>query len=214
MLRIHHLALSRSDRIVWLAEELGIPYELVTHLRDPESFRAPPSLFAVTPLGKAPAIEDDGNTVIESALICDYLVEQYGNGRLRPAAGTAERRAHDYWMHCSESTLMVPVLLGLLTTLTQSEAPALRAFAAAEYKTMFDHVERTLDGRDYLAGDALTVADVMTYYTLAMAAGTAIPMPTHAPLADYPRIRAYLARIEQRPAWKKAAALCAPPAAA
>jgi glutathione S-transferase len=210
MLKIHHLVLSRSERIVWLAEELGISYQLVRHLRDPQTFRAPPSLRAVTPLAKAPVIEDDGLVVEETSVICEHLIERHGGGRLRPAAGTSERRRYDYWMAAAESTLMYPPLIDLLLGLTQSEAPGLMAFATGEYQTMFAHVDRELGDREFLVGDMLTAADVVVYYTLAMAAGTAIPFPTHAPMADHPRIAAYLKRLEQRPAFQRAARACAP----
>jgi glutathione S-transferase len=209
VLKIHHLVLSRSDRIVWLAEELGIPYELVTHQRDPQTFRAPDSLRAITELAKAPVIQDGGTTVLESAVICDYLLDRYGNGRLRPAAGTVERLNYDYWMHSAESTLMYPVLIDVLAGMTQSNAPGLLAFAAGEYTTMFGYLERTLVG-DYILPGGFSAADVMVYYTLALASGAAIPaMQSHAPMADYPRIRAWMARLEARPAFQKAKKLCA-----
>ena len=209
MLKIHHLVLSRSERIVWLAEEMGIPYELVRHLRDPATFRAPPSLRAVTPLAKAPVIEDDGTVVEESSVICNYLLDRHGDHGLRPPAGTAARRQYDYWMACAESTLMYPVLIDLLSVLTQSDAPGLQAFAMGEYQTMLEHVERSLAATDYLVDNRFSAADVMVYYTLAMAAGTAIPFPTHAPMDRFPLIRAYLARLEQRPAWQRTAKACA-----
>lgn len=209
MLKIHHLVLSRSERIVWLAEEMGLRYELVRHLRDPQTFRAPPSLRAVTPLAKAPVIEDDGIVVEESSVICDYLLDRHGDHGLRPAPGSAARRAYDYWMASAESTLMYPVLIDLLSVLTQSDAPGLQAFAMGEYDTMLAHVERTLADGDYLVDNRFSAADVMVYYTLAMAAGTAIPFPTHAPLDRHPQVRAYLARLEQRPAWQRTAKACA-----
>ncbi len=209
MLKIHHLVASRSDRIVWLAEELEVPYELVRHLRDPQTFRAPDSLRAITPLAKAPVIEDQGQVIAESAVICDYLLDQYGQGRLRPSAGTPGRLEYASWMAAAESTLMYPVLIDVLSTMTQSDAPGLLGFALGEYKTMFDHVERNLAKHHYIAGDSFTAADVMVYYTIALGAGTAIPMPTRAPLADYPLIRDYLARLEARPAWQKSHKLCA-----
>lgn len=209
MLKIHHLVASRSDRIVWLAEELEIPYELVRHLRDPQTFRAPDSLRAITPLAKAPVIEEQGVVIAESAVICDYLLDQYGQGRLRPSAGTPARLDYAYWMAASESTLMYPVLMDLIATMTQSDAPGLIGFAMGEYKTMFDHVEQTLAKHNFIAGDSFTAADIMVYYTIALGAGTAIPMPTRAPMADYPLIRDYLARLEARPALQKALKLCA-----
>lgn len=209
MLKIHHLVASRSERIVWLAEELGVPYELVRHLRDPETFRAPPSLRAITPLAKAPVIEDGGQVIAESAVICDYLLDQYGQGRLRPSAGTPARLEYAYWMAAAESTLMYPVLIDVLSTMTQSDAAGLLGFAMGEYMTMFEHVERNLAKHHFIAGDSLTAADVMVYWTLAMAAGTALPIPSRAPMADYPLIRDYLARLEARPALQKALKLCA-----
>lgn len=210
MLKIHHLVLSRSDRIVWLAEELGIPYELVVHQRNPETFRAPESLRAITELAKAPVIQDGGTTVLESAVICDYILDHYGNGRLRPAAGTPERLLYDYWMHCAESTLMYPVLIDVLAGMTQSDAPGLLGFAAGEYATMFGHVERSLGGHDYLLASGFSAADVMVYWTIALGSGAAIPlMKSHAPMDSFPRIRAYLARCEARPAFQKAKKLCA-----
>ncbi len=209
MLKIHHLVLSRSDRIVWLAEELGLPYEIVRHTRDAQTFRAPESLRAVMPLAKAPLIQDGELTIAESAVICDYILDQYGNGRLRPAAGTYERLQYCYWMHCSESTLMYPVLIDALLAMTKSDAPGLAAFAMGEYHTMFGYLEQTLHGHDYILGKDFSAADVMLYYSLALGAGVAIPgVNTHAPLNEYPRIQAYLKRLQQRPAFQKAAQLC------
>lgn len=209
MLKIHHLVLSRSDRIVWLAEELGLSYELVTHHRDPQTFRAPDSLRAITELAKAPVIQDGGITVLESAVICDYLIDRYGNGRLRPVAGTPERLQYDYWMHSAESTLMYPVLIDVLAGMTKDNAPGLLGFAAGEYATMFGYLEKTLAG-DYILSGGFSAADVMVYYTLALASGVAIPaMPSHAPMADYPRINAWMKRLEARPAFQKAQKLCA-----
>lgn len=210
MLKIHHLVPSRSDRIVWLAEELGIPYELVRHTRDPQTFRATESLFRISPLGKAPVIEDDGKTIEESALIVDSVLDRYGQGRLRPAEGTQERLDYDYWMHCSESTLMFPVLLDVLMGLTQTDAPGLAGFMQGEYATMFAHVDRALAKHDFIVSNELTGADVMLYYTLALGTGRAIPLfQTHSPIADHPRIAAYMDRLEQRPAFQKAKKLCA-----
>lgn len=210
MLKIHHLVLSRSDRIVWLAEELAIPYELVRHTRDPQTFRAGDSLRAVMPLGKAPVIQDGDVTVAESAVIIDYILDRYGNGRLRPPAGTPEYLAYRYWMHCAEATLMYPVLIDVLCALTQANAPGLDGFVAGEYATMFGYVDQTLRKQPYIVSSEFTAADIMVYYTLALGAGRAIAnFQPHAPMAEHPRIGEYLDRLEQRPAWKKAAKLCA-----
>lgn len=210
MLRIHHLVLSRSDRIVWLAEELGVPYELVKHHRDGTTFRAPPSLWAVSPMGKAPAIEDDGHTICESGAVIEYMLDKYGNGRLRPKPGTDEFFAYREWLHAAESTLMVPILTDLLCTLTQSNAPALKAFYDGEYETLFKYLDSTLAKKPYVAGQELTGADINVAYSLQLADGSAIPvMKAGAPVQRFPNILAYLERVSARPAFLRAKAACA-----
>ena len=209
MLKIHHLVLSRSDRIVWLAEELGLKYELIRHTRDAATFRSPDSLWKVSPMGKAPVIQDGDITIAESGAIVEYLIDSYGKGRLRPAAGTPDYRAYVHWMHAAESTLMVPVLLEALCTLTQTDSPGLKGFAEGEYKTVFEYLNRTLEKSAYVAGGELTGADIMVVYSLHLSNGRAIPMMTgHPPLDRCPAIVAYLKRIEARPAFQKAEALC------
>ncbi|MGQ0699099.1 MAG: glutathione S-transferase family protein [Panacagrimonas sp.] len=209
MLKIHHLVLSRSDRIVWLAEELGVPYELVRHIRRPENFRAPDSLWAVHPMGKAPVIEDDGQTIFESGAIVEYMIDRYGKGRLKPAAGTPEYMAYLHWMHAAESTLMVPVLMDVLLLLTQSDAPAMRGFCEGEYATVFKFLDDTLARTPFVAGSELTGADIMVAYSLQLGDGTAIPIMKGAAPTHLPNIAAYLARISARPAYRKARELCA-----
>lgn len=210
MLKIHHLVLSRSDRIVWLAEELGVPYELVRHTRDPQTFRAPPSLWAVSPMGKAPTIEDDGRTIAESGAIIEYLLDKYGKGRLRPAPGTDAFFAYREWLHAAESTLMVPILTDVLCVLTQTQAPGLKAFYDGEYETLFKYLDATLAKHDFVAGKELTGADINVAYSLQLADGSAIPtMKGTAPVERFPNIVAYLKRIAARPAYQKARAVCA-----
>lgn len=209
MLKIHHLVLSRSDRIVWLAEELGIKYELVRHERHPETFRSPDSLWAVAPMGKAPAIQDGDVTLGESGAIIEYILDTYGPGGLRPPLGTPQYRAYQQWMHAAESTLMLPVVLEALCTLTQTDAPALKGFSDGEYQTVFSYLNETLTKSDYVAGQAFTGADIMVTYSLHLATGKAIPIMTgHPPLDKCPAIVAYLARVEARPAFKRAVELC------
>lgn len=209
MLKIHHLVLSRSDRIVWLAEELGIKYELVRHVRDPQTFRAPDTLWQVAPMGKAPAIQDGDITLGESGAIVEYLLDTYGQNRLRPAKGTAEYRAYQQWMHAAESTLMVPVLLEVLCTLTQTDSPALKGFSEGEYQTVFSYLNQALEKSPYVAGSDFTGADIMVAYSLHLANGKAIPMMAgHPPLDRCPAIVAYLQRIEARPAFKRAVEVC------
>src|SRR5258705_11283660 len=114
MLTVHHLENSRSQRVLWLLEELGIPYEVKRCARNPETMLAPPELRAVHPLGKSPVVTDEGRTVAESGAIIEYLVERYGNGRLIPPSGTPERLRYTYWMHYAEGSAMPPLLLKLV----------------------------------------------------------------------------------------------------
>lgn len=209
MLKIHHLGLSRSDRIIWLAEELGLPYELVRHQRDPQTFRSPPSLKAVSPMGKAPCIEDGAVTLAESGAIAEYLLERYGNGRLRPRSDAPEYPAYLHWLHAAEATLMLPFLLDMLGTMMQAGSPLLQVFIDGEYATVLGYLERTVAAHDYVAGGDFTAADIMVSYDLQLANGSAIPMmKSSAPFERYPAIRAYLARLEARPAFRKTVELC------
>src|SRR6476469_8427033 len=114
MLTVHHLNNSRSQRVLWLLEELGVEYEVKRYERDPKTMLAPPSLRAVHPLGKSPVITEDGVTIAESGAIVEYLVERHGSGRLVPPAGTPERLRYTYWLHYAEGSLMPPLLLKLV----------------------------------------------------------------------------------------------------
>ena len=114
MIRVHHLNNSRSQRILWLLEELGVPYEVVRYQRDAKTMLAPPELRAVHPLGKSPVITDDEITVAESGAIIEYLIERYGQGRLQPSAGTPARLRYTYWLHFAEGSAMPPLLLKLV----------------------------------------------------------------------------------------------------
>src|SRR6476646_5309500 len=114
MITVHHLNNSRSQRILWLLEELGLPYEIKRYQRDAQTMLAPPELLKVHPLGKSPVITDGDTTVAESGAIIEYLLERYGNGRLVPAAGTPERLRYRYWLHFAEGTAMSPLLMKLV----------------------------------------------------------------------------------------------------
>src|SRR5689334_16989378 len=116
MIIVHHLNNSRSQRVLWLLEELELPYEIKRYQRDPNTMLAPPELRAVHPLGKSPVISDGGQTLAESGAIIEYLVEKYGNGRLAPAIGTSERLRYRYWMHYAEGSAMPPLLMKLVFT--------------------------------------------------------------------------------------------------
>ena len=124
MLTVHHLNNSRSQRVLWLLEELGVPYEIVRYQRQPD-MRAPKELRAIHPLGKSPVITDNGNTVAESGAIIEYVVSAYGEGRLIPPPNTPERLRYTYWLHYAEGSAMPPLLMKLLFTLMPKRAPAL-----------------------------------------------------------------------------------------
>lgn len=207
MLTIHHLHQSRSERIVWLAEELGLEYELVKHQRDPLTLRSPPSLVAVSPLGKSPVIEDKGTTVCESGAIVEYLLDRHGNGRLRPAAGTPEYLRYQHWMHAAESTLTMPIMLDLMTTMMQSKSAAIDGFVQNEYKTLFTYLDGELGASGYVAGPDFSGADVMVAYSLWIADGSALEkfgFAAPSQLTGYPNIVGYLDRLRLRPAQRRA----------
>lgn len=208
MLKIHHLNQSRSERIVWLAEELGLDYELVRHQRDSQTLRSPPSLCAVSPLGKAPIIEDDGVAVCESGAIVEYLIDRHGKGALRPARDTPEYLRYMHWMHCAESTLAAPVVVDIITTMTQAKSPLVDGFIQGEYDTLFKYLSATVGENGYVAGAEFTAADTMVAYMLWIIDGSALKklgLAPKSPIADYPNVVNYLARLRTRPAYRRAA---------
>ncbi len=211
MITVHHLNHSRSQRVLWLLEELELPYEIRHYERDPVTRLAPPALRAVHPLGKSPVLVADGVTIAETGAIVDFLVEK--TGRLRPAAGTPERLRWTYWMHFAEGSLMAQLLLDLMLTTAPARVPeALRegANAAAEgvkrayvgpnLKAMFDLVEAELGKSAWLAGDAFTAADVMMSFPLETGGLRA------AAFEGRPRLKDFVARIHARPAYQTALA--------
>src|SRR5688572_26729949 len=132
MITVHHLNNSRSQRVLWLLEELGVPYEIVKYERNPKTSLAPPELEKIHPLGQSPVITDDGTTVAETAVILEYILDKYGNGRLVPAAGTPEYWRYRYFMHYPESSLTPYLLLKLVMHRIRTGAPVLvRPIAAA-----------------------------------------------------------------------------------
>lgn len=209
MITIHHLNMSRSERIVWLAEELAINYELVHHQRDPKTFRSPQSIFELSPLGKSPVVQDGDRVICESGAVVEYLIERHGQGRLKPAVDSDAYVAYLHWMHAAESTLMVPILFDLYGKLLQIQSAAYDGFMQAEFATTLSHLDRTLGVSPYVAGEAFTGADVMVAYDLHLANGTSFPaLKTAAPIEQYPNIVAYLARVEARPAYQRMRQLC------
>ena len=212
MIIVHHLNNSRSQRILWLLEELGLPYEVRKYERDPKTMLAPPELKAVHPLGKSPVISDGGTVVAESGAIVEYLVERYGNGRLKPAAGTPEKLKYTFFLHFAEGSAMSPLLMKLVFDRIESgpmpffARPIARAIArrvkdtlvTPNIRSQLDYLESELATRDWFAGNELTGADIQMSFPLEAAA-------SRAGLGEqYPRLSAFLQRIHARPAYARA----------
>jgi glutathione S-transferase len=212
MIVVHHLNHSRSQRVLWLLEELELPYEIKYYERDPVTRLAPPALRAVHPLGKSPVLVDDDVTIAETGAIVEYLVEKAG-GRLRPDVGTADRQRWTYWMHFAEGSLMPQLLLDLvlmtmpgrapepLQEAAKSAADAARAgFAAPNLRTMFDFIESELAQRPWFAGEEFSAADVMMSFPLEAGGARA------GAFQGRRKLETFVERIHARPAYRKALA--------
>jgi len=212
MITVHHLNNSRSQRVLWLLEELGLPYEIKKYQRNPQTMLAPPELQQVHPLGKSPVITDDGTTVAESGAIIEYLLERYGNGRLVPAAGTPERLSFRYWMHFAEGSAMPPLLLKLIferikvTPMPFFAKPIARGLANKVLAAMVDpNLKRQLDFMEaelgktaWFAGAEFSAADIQMSFPIEASAQRA------GLDASRPKLMAFLKRIHARPAYQKA----------
>ncbi len=212
MIVVHHLDNSRSQRVLWLLEELGVAYEIRQYRRDPETMLAPDALRQVHPLGKAPVITDDGLVVAESGAIIEYLVERHGGEWLRPAPGTPERLRYTYWLHFAEGSAMPPLLLKLIFTriprmpMPFFVRPAARAISAKLLARMVDpNLERQLEfmeaelvTRPWFAGNEFSAADIQMSFPLEAAAQRA------GLDARRPHLQEFLKRIHARPAYRRA----------
>lgn len=212
MIVVHHLNNSRSQRILWLLEELGLPYEIKRYKRDPQTMLAPTSLREVHPLGKSPVITDGELTLAESGAIIEYLIDRYGNGRLVPALGTSEHLRYTYWLHYAEGSAMPPLLLKLIfDKIEQNPMPFFvrpiahaiisrvkSSFIAPQIAQHLDYMEAEIGKSTWFAGDEFTAADIQMSFPLEAAA-------TRAGLnASRPKLMAFLHRIHTRPAYQKA----------
>ena len=211
MITVHHLNNSRSQRVLWLLEELGLPYEIVHYQRDPKTMLAPPELRAVHPLGKSPVVTADGLTLAESGAILETLTERYGDGRFAPAAGTPEALRYRYWLHYAEGSAMPPLLLKLVFSQLPRRAPALlrplvkgiankalTGFVDPQLRTHAAFWEGELGRAPWFGGQAFGAADIMMSFPVEAAASRAIA------LVDYPRLAAFLKAIRARPAYQRA----------
>ena len=212
MIVVHHLNNSRSQRILWLLEELGLDYEIKKYQRDPKTMLAPPELRAIHPLGKSPVITDGDATVAESGAIIEYLLERYGNGRFIPAAGTPDKLRYTYFLHYAEGSAMTPLLMKLVFDRVESSPmpffvkPIARGIAQKVKSSYImpqivqhlGYLEAELGKTKWFAGDVFTAADVQLSFVLEAAA-------SRGGLGEkYPKLMAFLDRIHARPAYVRA----------
>tara|TARA_B100002049_G_scaffold236031_1_gene221717 strand:- start:1317 stop:1934 length:618 start_codon:yes stop_codon:yes gene_type:complete len=166
MIKLHHLNKSRSKRIIWLLEELGIDYDLVAYQRNPETFLAPDELKEIHPLGKAPVIEDNGKVITESGAITDYLITTYGKGKYMPEPQSDSYVSYQQWLHFAESSAMVPFLLKLFITKDGCKTNFIGDYADNEIGKILSYVNQQLKGKQYLVDDTLTGADFMMSFVI------------------------------------------------
>jgi glutathione S-transferase len=216
MIKVHHLDHSRSLRVLWMLEELGLPYQVVNYQRDPKTWLAPQALRDVHPLGKSPVLQDDALVLAESGAILEYLADRYDSGRqLSPEpmpAQAPERVRYRYWMHYAEGSAMPPLVMTLVfARLRKAPMPffarpiarsiadkVMKGFVGPQVKLHMDWMERELGQSPWFAGERFTAADIQMSFPIQAAAARGGDM------AAYPRLQAYLARIEQRPAYQRA----------
>jgi glutathione S-transferase len=199
MIEVHHLNNSRSQRILWLLEELGLGYKIIPYQRDPATRLAPPELKAIHPLGKSPVIRDGAMIVAESGAIVEYLVGRYGNGRLAPARdfGSADYVAYLHWLHFAEGSAMVPLLLKLYVGRLKEAGAPLWPRIDSELKNHFDYMSAALGERDYFVANHFSAADIQLSFVLDAGA-------SRGPLKDYPNLVRLHERLQARPAYKRA----------
>ena len=214
MVIVHHLNNSRSQRVLWLLEELGTPYEVKRYERDAATMLAPPALLAIHPLGKSPVIVDGAVTLAESGAIIEYLVEKYGDGRLIPPAGSRERLRYTYWLHYAEGSVMPPLLFRLVFSRIAATggvwpigaiarriaATVEKSFIAPNLNRHLDYMESELNAHSWFAGEQFTAADVQMSFPLEAAASRG------GLNASRPKLMAFLDRIHARDAYKRALA--------
>ncbi|MGV7245553.1 glutathione S-transferase family protein [uncultured Caballeronia sp.] len=197
MIEVHHLNESRSRRITWLLEELGLDYTVHVYKRDPKTRLAPPELEKIHPLGKAPVIRDGDEVIFESGAIIEYLVRKYGNGRLAPAQDTHAFNQYLQFLHYAEGSAMLPLMLKLYTGRLGEGAAPLQPRIESEMKRHLGFLDKSLEGQDYFVGNELTGADIQLSFAVQMAVKFC---------GDdaYPNLTAFVKRIEALPAYRRA----------
>lgn len=197
MLTVHHLNNSRSQRVLWLLEELGLDYRLECYQRDAETSLAPPELLAVHPLGKSPVLTDGDETVIESGAIVDYIVRRHGGGRLAPEPGTTEHEQYLQWLHYSEGSAMLPLMLKMYTARLADGGAALQPRIDSELDNHLGYMNTALLEADWFVGNRFSAADVQ----LSFVPQVARLLYT---LEPFPALQGFLDRIHARPAYRRA----------
>jgi glutathione S-transferase len=196
MVTLHHLNDSRSQRILWLLEELGMPYEMQCYQRDARTRLAPPDLEAVHPLGKSPVIVDGDVKIAESGAIVDYLIRHYGQGRLMPSFHSSAFEHYNEWLHYAEGSAMLPLMLNLYVSRLKEAGAPLHPRIASETANQLGYVDRALQGREFLVGETLTGADIQMSFVAEMA-------KAFDKLGSYPNLSAWLGRMHARPAFQR-----------
>jgi glutathione S-transferase len=196
MIVVHHLNDSRSQRILWLLEELNVPYEIKHYQRDAQTRLAPPELQAIHPLGKSPVITDDGRVIIESGAIIDYVVRHYGR-QLQPSVTSKEYDDYQQWLHYAEGSAMLPLLLKLYVSRLGDAGAPLSPRIESELANHIGYVNTSLNGRDWILGKEMTAADIQMSFV-----GEAASARTNR--AAYPNIEAWVKRFQARPAYQRA----------
>src|SRR4029079_2084942 len=200
MLTLHHLNDSRSQRILWLLEELGTPYEMKRYQRNAETRLAPPELKKIHPLGKSPVITDGDTTIAESAAIVDYIIRRYGQEKgkpaMMPALGSADYEAYNEWLHYSEGSAMLPLMLNLYVSRLKEAGAPLHPRIDSELANHLGFVDGALKGRDFFVGSSLTGADIQMSFVGEMA-------KVFGKLGPYQNLAGWLGRMHARPAFHR-----------
>ena len=196
MLTLHHLNDSRSQRILWLLEELGTLHEIKRYQRDAQTRLAPPELKAVHPLGKSPIITDGEIRIAESGAIVDYIVRRYGKGAMMPAPGSTEYEVYNEWLHYSEGSAMLPLMLNLYVGRLKEAGSPLHPRIDSEIANHLGFIDGSLKGREFFVGPSLTGADIQMSFVGEMA-------KVFDKLGPYPNLSAWLSRMHARPAFQR-----------
>jgi len=200
MIKLHHLNKSRSKRIIWLLEELNIEYEIIAYQRNKDTFLAPDALKQIHPLGKSPVIEDNGLIVAESGAITDYLITTYGNGKFMPKAGTRDYIDYQQWLHFSESSAILPLLLKMFVLKDGAKTEFLEDYADQETSKIISYFNERLEGKRYLVADTLTGADFMMSFIVEI-------IKKSSNLADFKNLVAYDEQLQSHDKWHTSQAL-------